>query len=476
MNHGAMNHSAMNQATDRFLALVGDVPASTDPATIRRKSRDFYWYSPILREQLDGLQADCVVTPRTEHDLLAIARAARQSGIFLTARGGGTGNYGQAVPLRGGAIVDMTGLDGLVWLRGDVARVRAGTNMLALDRALRAQGRELRMFPSTKRTATIGGFVCGGSGGIGSVTWGGLRAPGNLLATRVVTMEDEPRAVELRGPDTRIVNHAYGTTGFVTELELPVEPAVDWCDMAVAFPDLTQAARFAHLLATQTGLQKKLVSVMDCRLLPYFAPLRNRVPAGRALVILMMAPAAIEPTRALIAREHGELCYSCNTAEAEDDPGHVPLYELTWNHTTLQVLKKDRSYTYLQTGFPPADALARVAALAAQFPDELLTHLEFLPMEGGMSCAGLPVIRFTDSARLDKIMAAHDAAGISVANPHVYTIEDGGAHRGLSPDLAADKRRFDPAGLLNPGKMRSFEALAGALDGAPNGAGRAAES
>ncbi|NVN13031.1 FAD-binding oxidoreductase, partial [Nguyenibacter vanlangensis] len=95
MNHGAMNHSAMNQATDRFLALVGDVPASTDPATIRRKSRDFYWYSPILREQLDGLQADCVVTPRTEHDLLAIARAARQSGIFLTARGGGTGNYGQ---------------------------------------------------------------------------------------------------------------------------------------------------------------------------------------------------------------------------------------------------------------------------------------------------------------------------------------------------------------------------------------------
>ena len=51
------------------------------------------------------------------------------------------------------------------------------------------------MHPSTKRTATIGGFVAGGSGGIGSVTWGGLREPGNVAAARIVTMEAEPRVL-----------------------------------------------------------------------------------------------------------------------------------------------------------------------------------------------------------------------------------------------------------------------------------------
>ena len=43
----------------------------------------------------------------------------------------------------------------------------------------------------------------------------------------------------------------------------------------------------------------------------------------------------------------------------------------------------------------------------------------------------------------------------------MFTIEDGGIHRVASPDLAAAKARFDPLGLLNPGKMRSAPARPG---------------
>ncbi len=440
-----------------FLAALGDVPVVTEPAIVRRKSRDFYWYSPLLKAALDGLTASCVVTPRNTGDVLTIARAARATGTCLTPRGGGTGNYGQAVPLKGGAVVDMSGLDQLLWVRDGVARVQAGMNMLAMDRALHEYGCELRMFPSTKRTATIGGFICGGSGGIGSVAWGGLRCPGNVLAAQIVSMEDGPRIVELSGRDTQVINHAYGTTGLVTEVEIPVAPRVAWEDIAVSFPTLSEAVTFARSLAMQSGIDKKLVSVADGGLVPFFAPLRDHVPSGHAVVLLMIAPSGAATTVELAKAAGGTACYRAGTAEAEDDPGRVPLYELTWNHTTLQVLKKDRGYTYLQAGFPPRGTVDLVMEMARLLPpEEMMTHLEFMLMDGEMSCAGLPVIRFTTPERLNEIIRLYEEHGVLIANPHVYTIEDGGPHRVVSPALAADKRRFDPDGLLNPGKMRSF--------------------
>jgi hypothetical protein len=47
----------------RFLADIADVPAITETALVRQKSRDFYWYSPILKEQLRGRFGDVVVCP-----------------------------------------------------------------------------------------------------------------------------------------------------------------------------------------------------------------------------------------------------------------------------------------------------------------------------------------------------------------------------------------------------------------------------
>jgi hypothetical protein len=43
-----------------------------------------------------------------------------------------------------------------------------------------------------------------------------------------------------------------------------------------------------------------------------------------------------------------------------------------------------------------------------------------------------------------------------IADPHVFTLEDGTRHRGTDADQLSFKRKIDPYGLLNPGKMRGF--------------------
>ena len=86
---------------------IGDVPITTRDNVVRGKSRDSYWYSPVLKEKLKGVMAEAVVSPRSEEELLRVLAACWALDIPVTPRGGGTGNYAQAVPLAGGVVLDM---------------------------------------------------------------------------------------------------------------------------------------------------------------------------------------------------------------------------------------------------------------------------------------------------------------------------------------------------------------------------------
>jgi FAD/FMN-containing dehydrogenase len=442
---------------DRLLSDLSDIPHTTEPALVRQKSRDFFWYSPVLNQQLRGSSAQAVVSPRDEADVVRVAAACFRHKIPITARGGGTGNYGQAVPLRGGVVLDMTALDTIEWQRPGMMRVGPGRKLIDIDRETRPNGWELRMHPSTKRTATIGGFVAGGSGGIGSVTWGGLREPGNVAAARIVTMETEPRVVELREGEAQAVNHAYGTTGLITALEMPVAPAWNWIDMIVAFPTFMDAVRFGYAVALADGIVKKLVSPIAWPTPDAFRQVREHCPDGRAILIAMVAEPSVAAFKSVLQRRHGSgtITFEQPTAEA---PGEVPLYEFTWNHTTLQMLKRDRSVTYLQALHPAARLLDSVAEIETLFGDELTPHLEFLRVGGQVTASGLPIVRFTTEERLNAIIAEHRARSVSIADPHVFTLEDGVGHKQVDSDQLAFKHQADPRGLLNPGKMRSFVA------------------
>jgi hypothetical protein len=53
-------------------------------------------------------------------------------------------------------------------------------------------------------------------------------------------------------------------------------------------------------------------------------------------------------------------------------------------------------------------------------------------------------------------MQAHRDQGVGIANPHVWRVEDG-KQGAINAEIVATKARFDPQGLLNPGKLRGWD-------------------
>ncbi|MCW2351272.1 MULTISPECIES: FAD-binding oxidoreductase [unclassified Sphingobium] len=427
----------------------------TDAAAVRRMSRDYYWYSPILKRQLADVTGDVLLEAHSEADILEIAAACYAHDVPLTVRGGGTGNYGQAMPIRGGALLDMRAMDQLLWVKDGVCRVQAGKRLITLDQELAEHGYEMRLHPSTRTVATVGGFIAGGSGGVGSINWGMLRETGNILGAQLVTLEAEPRVLELRGADIAKFNHSYGVTGIITELELPLANAQLWIDAVVTFDDLLSAARFGKAFAESPGLVKKQCGVMAPPIAhTYLRPIAQYVRADEACALVMVASQSWEGFETLVAAHGGRIAHDSRTASATGK--RVPLYELCWNHTTLQALKIDPTLTYLQTLLPAQNCVELADELQRHFGDEVMFHLEFTRSGPTVSCSAIQMVRFTTEERLNEIMAYHEQRGCRQFNPHVYTIEEGGMKQVNHVQLAF-KREVDPKGLLNPGKMLAWD-------------------
>ncbi len=442
--------SARDIDWDAFAKDLGSVRHTRQASVLARRSQDFYWFSPILKETLAGVRGDIVVEPSSEAEVIHAVRTCVRYGAPLTVRGAGTGNYGQAMPLEGGVVLDTRHLTAVKALADGIICCEPGLKLVDAERAALGHGGELRLFPSTKRTATVGGFIAGGSSGIGAIQHGYLSDPGNVPGLRVVTMEPEPRVVELRGPDVGKVAHAYGTNGVITEVELALAPAVAWVDVIVAFGGLEEALRFAQALAEDGDIATKEIGVFAASIPPYFPNVD--VPAGRAACILMVAEPSMEALARLVDSLGGEVCYTKHDPEA----GRTrPLYEYTWNHTTLHAINVDPSITYLQSLFPPDDGIAPILAMHEHFGDEVPMHLELVRWQGGVAYAGLQLVRYTTRERLYEIVRYHEAHGVTVFDPHTHVLEDGGMKVVDLPQLDF-KRQVDPLGLMNPGKMRGW--------------------
>jgi len=436
-------------------ALIADAArVITAPAVVERLSKDFYWYSPVLKRQLQSKRGDIVVQPVDVDEVLAIARYAGEHGIPLTVRGAGTGNYGQCIPLHGGIVMDLALVDKLEGITSDgVAVCQPGLRLAALETEANKQGWELRMYPSTLAKASVGGFLAGGSGGIGSVAHGGLRDFDTVRAFEVVTMEKEPRVVLHEGAAVHEILHAWGTNGILTRIWFALTPAVEWVQVTVAFDTFEEGFLFAKEIAEGSAWTKRLVTVFEWPIPSFFTPVKQVVAQDKTLVLIMIAASQVELLRTAVIGAKGAVTF----AGAYVGPRTQPLLsDYTWNHTTLWAMKADPTWTYLQAGFSPVRCMDQFRLLRKRYGKEILFHIEFMKNGESVIVPGaIPLVWFTTEERLNEMIAYCREIGVFIANPHVNYVEDGGRFRADNIQLKA-KQKYDPRGLLNPGKMISF--------------------
>lgn len=436
-----------------FLAAIGDIPSVSDPLAVRRKSRDMAtMFSPILKRDFANKKAEVVVSPRTRDEVMKVASAAARHRVPLLPRGGGSANFGQNTPLKGGAVLDMTALDKVLWVNGPVIRAEAGAKVAALDAVAQPTGWELRIHPSTRKMATIGGFIGGGHAGIGSCAYGIMRDRGNIRGLQVMSVEEVPRLIELRGDDVNLVHHAYGANGIITEVELPLAPAWTWREAIVTFPEFMTAVEFSYTLAVSDGIVKKLISLQGTPIPTWIERLSGYVPQGHSMVLCMIAEPSFESFEVLVKAFGGTVQVSSGEGAG---PYGSPIYEYAWGHTRLHI---NNTHPSLVSGiglYAGADLVSMIRRSHERFGALGPMHFEVKRFDGKMSFQGSPLFPFVDDDHMAGVMAAMAEDGAMVANNHTFLVKQGGM-KSVTVDDARFKREMDPYDLMNPGKL-SFD-------------------
>jgi FAD/FMN-containing dehydrogenase len=392
--------------------------------------------SPILSARLPAGLADLVAFPADAAEIGTTVALAHRHGVPVTVRGKGTGNYGQAIPLHDGLVVDTSRADRVLDVGDGWLRAEAGTTFVALEAAARATGQELALVPSTVGSL-LGGFLAGGAGGTGSLE-NGFTWDGYVRALDVVPATDEAAVVTVEGGATRPMVHAYGTTGVIATATVALRPLRDWTALMTSFASYEDAVRAGLELMTLDPVPR-LMSLDEPAIVAAYAR-DPAMPAGRTSVRAIVDTSTLAQAETLVRAAGG-------LVEAVRPKGPALLTSLSFNHTTHRVRKARPELCHLQV---MGDVLvAEPDAIRATLPDTLL-HLDGFRGDAGPTWAGMVMCRYTTPEDLYAGMAALRDLGVLVDDPHTWEL---GGDPTLMDLLRATAARMDPDGLLNPGKL-----------------------
>ena len=140
-----------------------------------RTGRAARWAASFDSSKLSFLPA-AVIKPRRAADVGVVLALANRHRVPVTVRGRGTTLTGAAVPLRGGWVIDLTGLRRIrIDAEAGLAHVQAGATNAAVHAAAEARGWFYPPDPSSNQYCTIGGNIACNAGGMHGGKYGVTR-------------------------------------------------------------------------------------------------------------------------------------------------------------------------------------------------------------------------------------------------------------------------------------------------------------
>jgi glycolate oxidase len=174
---------------------------------------------------------EAVVFPRTSAEVAAILRLANEARFPVTARGGGVGYTGGAVPVEGGIVIGTDRMNTIREISADDLYVVAepGVTTYALQQAVEARGLFYPPDPASYKDSFIGGNIAENAGGMRSAKYGVTKH--YVLGLEVVTPTGEiiktggRTSKNVVGFDlTGLMCGSEGMLGVITEATLRLLP------------------------------------------------------------------------------------------------------------------------------------------------------------------------------------------------------------------------------------------------------------
>jgi glycolate oxidase len=452
----------------KLTTLLGNEVVRSDAVSLQAYSRDA---TPMFA----GLP-EVIVAPRNTEEVSKIVKFAHDTKTPIIARGAGSNLCAATVPLNGGIVMSMTNMNNILEVSKSemIAIVQPGVTNIDLDQLVEKEGLRFIPDPGSRNVSTIGGNVATSAGGLRGLKYGTTRnyilGLESVLGTGEVIRTGGRLVKDVAGYDvTRLLVGSEGTLAVFTEITVALAPRPEASKYGVAyFDDLAAAAGAVEKIIT-AGILPATLEFLDNTCLVAvedFAHLGLDTKAGALLLFgddgdLISIAQSVSKMAEIAKSSSG--CRGVTLA-ADVAAADALLYA---RRCSLPALARLSSLSILEDIAVPrksmAEAVKRIEAIGTKHGLRIGTfghagdgnlHPTIVldkdnPKEVAAAEAALAEIFALPLEFGGTITGEH---GVGSAKLPYLEAKIGPANMQLQRDI---KKVFDPAGILNPGRIGS---------------------
>lgn len=413
-----------------------------------------------------------VVLPETTDEVASILRVANEQGIPVTARGSGTGLSGACRPVEGGIVVSFERMNRVIEIDTEnfVAVVQPGVTLAELDEVTAKHGLVYPVYPG-EYSASLGGNVATNAGGMRAVKYGvtrhhviGLEA---VLPTGEVIRTGGKFVKASTGYDlTQLIIGSEGTLALVTEVTVRLYPRHEH--------QATVLAPFTSLDAVTAAVPKIVGSGVGPLILEYIDMLTMSATCDQFGLELGI-PEEVKSTAfaylvVMLESSHQDRLDEDTQVVAEHLAalGAIDVYVLPSGAAAQLIDAREKAFWLAKAN--NANDIVDMVVPRAAIP-EFMNEVSALAQQHGAWIAGcghagdgnvhLAVFQSDDAVRatlMHELFAHGMKLGGTISGEHGIGTEKKRYFLELEDPVKIDlmrriKAAFDPAGILNPGKL-----------------------